>query len=200
MDTTIKDIEITELGESKYIRPFSIVFSQNGIRRKWDCIKAHDSVSILLYHKDKDAFLFVKQFRPSLWYHETGGDTSKIDENTGFSYEFCAGLCDKEGLEPEEVAIEEELEGTEKAETSVDYITCSFTGLGFSANRQSVFYAIIKKKKKKGQGGGVDDEYIELVFIARKDIYEFLYDESKPKGAGALFGLLWFMSNVAPKL
>ena len=134
MDTTIRDIEITELGESKYIRPFSIVFSQNGMRRKWDCIKAHDSVSILLYHKDKDAFLFVKQFRPSLWYHETGGDTSKIDENTGFSYEFCAGLCDKEGLEPEEVAIEEVLEETGYAVPSVNYITSSFTGLGFSAD------------------------------------------------------------------
>ena len=44
MDTAIREIEITELGESKYIRPFSIVFSQNGMRRKWDCIKAHDSV------------------------------------------------------------------------------------------------------------------------------------------------------------
>ena len=157
MDTTIRDIKITELGESKYIRPFSIVFSQNGIRRKWDCIKAHDSVSILLYHKDKDAFLFVKQFRPSLWYHETGGDTSKIDENTGFSYEFCAGLCDKEGLEPEEVAIEEVLEETGYAVPSVNYITSSFTGLGFSANRQSVFYAIIDESMKKEQGGGVDD-------------------------------------------
>ena len=200
MDTTIRDIKITELGESKYIRPFSIVFSQNGMRRKWDCIKAHDSVSILLYHKDKDAFLFVKQFRPSLWYHETGGDTSKIDENTGFSYEFCAGLCDKEGLEPEKVAIEEVLEETGYAVPSVNYITSSFTGLGFSANRQSVFYAIIDESMKKGQGGGVDDECIELVFIARKYIYEFLYDESKPKGAGAFFGLLWFITNVAQKL
>ena len=78
--------------------------------------------------------LFVKQFRPSLWYHETGGDTSKIDENTGFSYEFCAGLCDKEGLEPKEVAIEEVLEETGYAVPSVNYITSSFTGLGFSAD------------------------------------------------------------------
>lgn len=197
MDTTIKDIEITELGQSKYIRPFSIVFSQNGIRRKWDCIKAHDSVSILLYHKDKDAFLFVKQFRPSLWYHETGGDCSKRD--IGFSYEFCAGLCDKEGLAPKEVAIEEVLEETGYAVPSVNYITSSFTGLGFSANRQSVFYAIIDESMKKGQGGGVDDECIELVFIPRNEIYEFLYDETKPKGAGALFGVLWFMDNVASK-
>ena len=129
-----------------------------------------------------------------------GSYTSKIDENTDFNYEFCAGLCDKEGLEPEKVAIEEVLEETGYAVPSVNYITSSFTGLGFSANRQSVFYAIIDESMKKGQGGGVDDECIELVFIARKDIYEFLYDESKPKGAGALFGLLWFMSNVAPKL
>lgn len=200
MDTTIRDIEITELGESKYIRPFSIVFSQNGIRRKWDCIKAHDSVSILLYHKDKDAFLFVKQFRPSLWYHETSGDTSKLNGDIGFSYEFCAGLCDKKGLNPTQVAIEEVLEETGYAVPSVEYITSSFTGLGFSANRQSVFYAIIDESMKKGAGGGVDDECIELVFIPRKEIYEFLYDESKPKGAGALFGVLWFMTNIAPSL
>lgn len=95
MDTAIKDIEITELGESKYIRPFSIVFSQNGMRRKWDCIKAHDSVSILLYHKDKDAFLFVKQFRPSLWYHETGGDTSKIDKIQALAMSFALGCVIK---------------------------------------------------------------------------------------------------------
>lgn len=200
MDTTIKDIEITELGQSKYIRPFSIVFSQNGLRRKWDCIKAHDSVSCLLYHKDKDAFLFVKQFRPSLWYHETGGDCSNQSGDIGFSYEFCAGLCDKEGLNAKQTMIEEILEETGYAVLSVNYITSSFTGLGFSANRQSVFYAIIDESMKKGKGGGVDDECIELVFIARKDIYEFLYDESKPKGAGALFGVLWFMDNVAPSL
>ncbi|MCI7587985.1 MAG: NUDIX domain-containing protein [Campylobacter sp.] len=83
--------------------------------------------------------LFVKQFRPSLWYHETGGDTSKIDENTGFSYEFCAGLCDKEGLEPKEVAIEEVLEETGYAVPSVNYITSSFTGLGFSYSIRTIW-------------------------------------------------------------
>lgn len=198
MDTTIKDIEITELGQSNYIRPFSIVFSQNGIRRKWDCIKAHDSVSCLIYHRERDAFLFVKQFRPSLWYHETGGDLSKKND-VGFSYEFCAGLCDKEGLSPKQTMIEEILEETGYATNDVNYITSSFTGLGFCANRQSVFYAIIDESMKKGQGGGVDDECIELVFIPRDEIYEFLYDETKPKGAGALFGVLWFMDNVASK-
>lgn len=195
MDTSIdiKDIEITELGQSPYIQPFSIHFTQNGIKRKWDCVKAFDSVSCLLYHKEKDAFLFVKQFRPSLWYHqkERGND----DLKAGFSYEFCAGLCDKAGLDARQTIIEEIFEETGYSTNDVHYITASFTGLGFSANKQSIFYAVIDESMKKGVGGGVDDESIECEFVPHEKIYDFIYDETKPKGAGALFGLLWFLNN-----
>ena len=76
-------------------------------------------------------------------------------------------------MEPEEVAIEEVLEETGYAVPSVNYITSSFTGLGFSANRQSVFYAIIDERMQKAPGGGVDDDCIKLVFIARKAICVF---------------------------
>lgn len=192
MDTIIKDIEIKELGESKYIRPFSIHFVQDGIKRKWDCIKAHDSVSCLLYHTQRDAFLFVKQFRPSLWYYQKQNGINS--DELGISYEFCAGLCDK-GLDEKRTMIEEIFEETGYATNDVRYITSSFTGLGFSANRQSIFYALIDESMKRGTGGGIDDEKIELCFIERAKINEFLFDESKPKGAGALFGITWFLAN-----
>jgi len=192
MDTIIKDIEIKELGESKYIRPFSIHFVQDGIKRKWDCIKAHDSVSCLLYHTERDAFLFVKQFRPSLWYYQKQNGINS--DELGISYEFCAGLCDK-GLDEKRTMIEEIFEETGYATNDVRYITSSFTGLGFSANRQSIFYALIDESMKRGTGGGIDDEKIELCFIERAKINEFLLDESKPKGAGALFGITWFLAN-----
>lgn len=192
MDTIIKDIEIKELGESKYIRPFSIHFVQDGIKRKWDCIKAHDSVSSLLYHTERDAFLFVKQFRPSLWYYQKQNGINS--DELGISYEFCAGLCDK-GLDEKRTMIEEIFEETGYATNDVRYITSSFTGLGFSANRQSIFYALIDESMKRGAGGGIDDEKIELCFIERAKINEFLLDESKPKGAGALFGITWFLAN-----
>lgn len=192
MDTIIKDIEIKELGESKYIRPFSIHFVQDGIKRKWDCIKAHDSVSCLLYHTERDAFLFVKQFRPSLWYYQKQNGINS--DELGISYEFCAGLCDK-GLDEKRTMIEEIFEETGYATNDVCYITSSFTGLGFSANRQSIFYALIDESMKRGTGGGIDDEKIELCFIERAKINEFLLDESKPKGAGALFGITWFLAN-----
>lgn len=192
MDTIIKDIEIKELGESKYIHPFSIHFIQDGIKRKWDCIKAHDSVSCLLYHTQRDAFLFVKQFRPSLWYYQKQNGINS--DELGISYEFCAGLCDK-GLDEKRTMIEEIFEETGYATNDVRYITSSFTGLGFSANRQSIFYALIDESMKRGTGGGIDDEKIELCFIERAKINEFLLDESKPKGAGALFGITWFLAN-----
>lgn len=192
MDTIIKDIEIKELGESKYIRPFSIHFVQDGIKRKWDCIKAHDSVSCLLYHTQRDAFLFVKQFRPSLWYYQKQNGINS--DELGISYEFCAGFCDK-GLDEKRTMIEEIFEETGYATNDVRYITSSFTGLGFSANRQSIFYALIDESMKRGAGGGIDDEKIELCFIERAKINEFLLDESKPKGAGALFGITWFLAN-----
>ena len=192
MDTIIKDIEIKELGESKYIRPFSIHFVQDGIKRKWDCIKAHDSVSCLLYHTQRNAFLFVKQFRPSLWYYQKQNGINS--DELGISYEFCAGLCDK-GLDEKRTMIEEIFEETGYATNDVCYITSSFTGLGFSANRQSIFYALIDESMKRGAGGGIDDEKIELCFIERAKINEFLLDESKPKGAGALFGITWFLAN-----
>lgn len=192
MDTIIKDIEIKELGESKYIRPFSIHFVQDGIKRKWDCIKAHDSVSCLLYHTQRNAFLFVKQFRPSLWYYQKQNGINS--DELGISYEFCAGLCDK-GLDEKRTMIEEIFEETGYATNDVRYITSSFTGLGFSANRQSIFYALIDESMKRGAGGGIDAEKIELCFIERAKINEFLLDESKPKGAGALFGITWFLAN-----
>ena len=164
MDTIIKDIEIKELGESKYIRPFSIHFVQDGIKRKWDCIKAHDSVSCLLYHTQRNAFLFVKQFRPSLWYYQKQNGINS--DELGISYEFCAGLCDK-GLDEKRTMIEEIFEETGYATNDVRYITSSFTGLGFSANRQSIFYALIDESMKRGTGGGIDDEKIELCFRSK---------------------------------
>jgi hypothetical protein len=38
-----------------------------GKQRRWDVIEAHSSVACVLYHKDMDAFLLVRQFRPAVY-------------------------------------------------------------------------------------------------------------------------------------
>ncbi|AII14774.1 nudix-type nucleoside diphosphatase [Campylobacter iguaniorum] len=193
MDTIIKNLKIVPLEKSKFVKPFSILYTQDGKEKKWDCVEAHDSVSCVMYHKEFDSFLFVKQFRPSLWYYQKKNDI--CSDEPGFTYELCAGILDK-GLSPEDTVVEEILEETGYEATVVKKITSSYTALGFGANRQTVFYTIIDESMKKTAGGGVDDERIELVFVKKDEILEFIYDETKVKAPNLQFALLWFLQNA----
>jgi UDP-sugar diphosphatase len=52
---------------------------------------------------------------------------------------------------------------------------------------------------KLGLGGGIDDEKIELVFIKRSEILDFIYDESKIKAPNLQFSILWWIITKNPK-
>lgn len=192
MDTFIRDIEISELKEAKYIRPYELRFTMAGKPVVWECIKAHDSVSALLYHEQRDEILLVSQFRPAVWFNLQ--NTSESSHRLGYTYELCAGLMDK-GKSEEQTIIEEILEETGYAVKSVEKITTTYGGLGFSANRQSMFFAVISDEMKVAQGGGIDNEQIELVYLPVSKAREFMYDDSKVKAAGLLFAFMWFFDK-----
>lgn len=192
MDTCIKNIKICEFKSSNFIKPFSIEFLQDEKKRRWDCIEVHDCVSILLYHTQKNAFLLVKQFRPSLWYYQNKNGF-KSDE-IGVSYELCSGIMDKNKSE-KQTAIEEILEETGYKVTNLARITSSFSALGISASKQSIFFANIDESMKVSQGGGVDDEKIELAFIDKNKALNFAYDENIPKAISVIFAFMWYFSN-----
>lgn len=192
MDADIKDFKITTLKSNKFIKPFSIEFRQNGIDRVWDCIEIHDSVSILLYHKNKDAFLLVKQFRPPLWHYQQK-NSIKSDES-GFSYELCSGIMDK-NICAKQTAIEEIKEETGFRVRDLVNITTTYASFGVSSNRQSLFFAYIDDSMKVTEGGGVDDENIELVYVPRNKAMSFAYDETKAKAASLIFAFMWFFEN-----
>lgn len=197
MDTIITDIEISEMPESNFIKPYSINFTQNGARRRWDCVKVHDSVSVLLYHEQKDAFLFVKQFRPAVWYNlqKEGLNSAEI----GYTYELCAGLMDK-GKSLEQTIREEAAEEVGYELCEVRRITTTYGSFGFGGNAQTMFYARINENMRVNEGGGIDGEDIKLVFIPRTQAKNFMYDESKVKGFGLLFALLWWSGEFCKSL
>ena len=173
MDTTITNLEILPLGESKYLKPFKMKFKQNGLQRDWDCVKVMNSVSIFLYHEQKDAFLFVKQFRPAVWYSQEKEGIKTSEQ--GFTYELCAGLMDK-GLSEEQTAREEAVEEVGYELKEMERITMTYGAFGFGGNMQTMFYAKIDESMKVNAGGGVDGEDIELVFIKREDMMKFAFD------------------------
>ena len=187
MNNIIEDLRISPLKETNYIKPLKVNFTLNGIKKSWEAVRSHDSVAVLLYHKEKESFLFVKQFRVPVYLN---------DKNITYTYELCAGLVDKD-KSIEEIAIEEideecgykvELENLQK-------ITSFFTNVGISGAKQYLFFATICENQKLHSGGGINDEQIELYFLNKDDIDKFIFDETKAKTPGLIFSLYWFLKN-----
>ena len=70
MINEIKDLEISELKDTKFIHPFKLSYKQNGRNKTWEAIRSHNSVAVLLYHTEKNAFLLVKQFRAPVYLND----------------------------------------------------------------------------------------------------------------------------------
>lgn len=184
--SNIADISFCECVDSKYVKPARMCYSENGIKKQWDFIKSLDSVAILLYHKDKDSLLFVKQFRPAVFV-QNGQNLA-----SGYTYELCAGLMDKD-KSIEQIAKEEVLEECGYSVNALEPIATFATSVGTSGATQHLFFAEIDEGKKLNAGGGIDGEVIELVFVKVGELEAFLHDESKIKTPGLGFGVMWFL-------
>ncbi len=187
MNNVIKDFKTEKLEDTKFVHPVKITYNQNGIDKCWEAVKSFDSVAILLYHEEKNAFLLVKQFRPPVYLN----DTSKI-----CTYELCAGIVDKD-ISLKQIAKEEIDEecGFDVPLENIEKITSFYTNVGVSGGCQSLYYATINDSMKIHNGGGIHDEQIELMYLPIKDYEEFIFDENKAKTPGLMFSFMWFMKN-----
>lgn len=187
MINIIEDLEISELKDTKFIHPVKVTYNQNGKSRTWEAVQSHNSVAILLYHTQKNAFLLVKQFRMPVFLN----DSSKT-----FTYELCAGLVDKD-KSLEEIAQEEIDEecGYHVKLNDILKITSFYTNVGISGGCQHLFFAKIDESMKIHDGGGINDEQIELLFLPIEESDEFIFDESKAKTPGLMFSFYWFLKN-----
>lgn len=184
MENKIEIIGIEECISSEYIKPKSMHYMHNGAKKRWDMVDAHNSVAILLYHEDRDAFVFVKQFRPSIY----------LKNDDGFTYELCAGLVDKEGKSDKVIAYEEILEetGYDVPLDSIKKISSFYTAVGIAGGRQTLYFAKLRESMRINEGGGIDNENIEVVYIDRKDGVDFMFDESVVRTSGLMFALMWY--------
>ena len=188
MTNIIEFLEISELKETKFIHPIKVTYLQNGKSKSWEAVKSHNSVAVLLYHTQKNAFLLVKQFRAPVYLN----DNSKT-----FTYELCAGLVDKEDKSLEEI-VQEEIDeecGYKVELNDILKITSFYTNVGISGGCQYLFFAKIDESMKIHNGGGINDEQIETFFLPIEDSDKFIFDESKAKTPGLMFSFYWFFKN-----
>ena len=183
----ISNVNVVPLENSKFIHPIKIKYQQNGIKKEWEAIKAHDSVAILLYHVEKNSLLLVKQFRPPVYLTK---------KSHCITFELCAGILDKD-ISPIETVKEEIYEecGYDVKVENIEKITSFYTSVGIAGTHQILYYSEIDESMKKHEGGGIDNEEIELVYLPVEKINNFIFDEKKPKTSGLIASFFWFLSN-----
>lgn len=186
MKNEIRSFQLHPLEDPKFITASLATYQQNGVAKSWEIVEAHDSVAILIYHKTKDAFVLVRQFRPAVY----------INNLDGLTIELCAGIVDK-NLSLLHIASEEIEEecGYQVTVDQLEKITSFHTSVGFAGSKQMLYYAEVDESMKVSEGGGVDDEQIEVVYLPVSEANSFIYDESVAKTPGLIFAFMWWFGN-----
>ncbi|XP_038206746.1 uridine diphosphate glucose pyrophosphatase NUDT14-like [Zerene cesonia] len=204
----VKDVYISPLPESIYVKPFRLNYTQNGKEKNWDLLEVHDSVAIIVFNITRKVMIFVKQFRPAIYYNSIHPDdrqskvidTKKYPASLGIALEMCAGIIDK-NKSVEQIAKEEVLEecGYDVPLDKLQRIISYRSGVGVQGSLQTFFYCEVTDDMKTEQGGGVDDEIIEVIEKTIPEIEEMVTSPgpiSSPPSC--LFALMWFLHYKAP--
>ena len=184
---TITNISLHPCTSSDFVKLEQMHYTQDGVEKRWDLAQVHDSVAVLIYHKGRDAFVLVKQFRPPVY----------LKNEEGFTHELCAGIVDKE-LSLVEIAQEEILEETGYAvpPDRIKKITSYFTAVGFAGAQQTLYYVVVEDEDKVSEGGGIDVEAIEVLYLPTKKAKTFMYDEELVKTPGLLYAMTWWFAEL----
>jgi len=181
----IKIQKIEEVCKGNFVSLKKLYYIQDNKEKVWEIANIFDSVAILIFNVTKQSFVLVKQFRPPVF----------LKNNDGFTYELCAGICDKE-IPLKQIAIEEIEEETGYKVSDIAFINEFWTAVGSAGAKQTLFYAEVEDKDRINSGGGIDNEKIEVVHLPISEMEEFMYDTSKVKTPGLLYAFEWWRNQA----
>ncbi|XP_058146794.1 uridine diphosphate glucose pyrophosphatase NUDT14 [Dasypus novemcinctus] len=213
----IEGAAVGSCAASPYLRPLTLHYRQNGVRKSWDFMRTHDSVAVLIFNQTLRSLVLVKQFRPAVYAGEVErhfpGSLATAEQDAprplpelpgaaGVTYELCAGLVDQPGLSLEEVACKEAWEecGYRLAPSNLRRVASYRSGVGLTGSSQTMFFAEVADAARGGPGGGLEEEgeLIEVVHLPLDGAQAFVDDPDVPKTLGVIFGISWFLSHVDP--
>ena len=141
-----------------------------------------DCIAVLLYEKDSDSLLLIKQFR-----------YPTIKNTDGWFVELPAGAIEN-NEEPVVAAYREVKEETGYEVRHLEKVTTFYATPGSSSERMFLFYGEVDTKDKIEKGGGAtyEDEDIEIVKLPVQDIKRALIENTIPD-AKTIIALQWFL-------
>lgn len=147
-----------------------------------------DSVAAVVYHREENRLLFVRQFRFPTY-----------DKGPGWITELVAGMQERE--EPAEEALRREILEEIGYEVSLlEQIGTFYLSPGGSSERIVLFYAEVKSAGKVAEGGGLleESEDIKAVWFSPEELSKAVTG-GEIQDAKTLIGILWFQNHIARK-
>jgi len=204
----IKDVRFESITDSKYIKPFRMIYKQDGREKAWDCVKKHDSVAILIFNKSRNVFVCVEQFRPSVYIsrvrQEKNIDASPGSEwdyncgSLGLTLELCAGIMDKNKTQ-EETAVEEVFEecGYKISSENLELIQRYLGDVGTAGTEQTIFFAEVTDSMRQNSGGGLvsEGEMIKVREMTIDEAKSYMAEPQVRSPTGFLLALYWFFAT-----
>lgn len=142
-----------------------------------------DSVAAVVFHRDRQTILMVRQFRyPS------------YAKGPGWLDEIVAGMID-EGERPDEAMQRELREECGYATEHLEYITTFYPSPGGSSERIILYYAEVSDASRVGRGGGEAGEG-EDILILEVPVADLVRDAMAGRVADAktMIGVLWLIA------
>ncbi|XP_033217116.1 uridine diphosphate glucose pyrophosphatase NUDT14-like isoform X2 [Belonocnema kinseyi] len=132
--------------DSPFVKPLRLFYTQDGREKIWDIIRTHDAVYIIIFNITRKKLIFVRQFRPSVYFAAAQEKLDEIDvkkypATLGLALELCAGIVDKK-ISLVEIAREEVIEecGYEAPNSAFEKVNSYRSGVGDTSSTQTLFY------------------------------------------------------------
>lgn len=122
------------------------------LRHKREVYDRGNGATILLYNRQKNSVVLIRQFRMATWVNRN---------EDGMLIETCAGLLDNDS--PEECIRKEAIEETGYAVGKVEKLFEAYMSPGGVTELLHFFAAEYDESLRANAGGGVEDESIEVL-------------------------------------
>lgn len=168
-DQRVKNIRTKLLSKKAYILN-NITFDyklKNGtwVTQSRECYDRGDGAGILLYNKDKQTVILVRQFRMPTYVN---------GNEDGYLVEICAGLLDDQ--DPIDCIVRETEEETGYRVTNIKKVFEAYSSPGVMTEKMHFFIGEYSANMKTSDGGGLDGEHedIEVLEIQFSEAVDML--------------------------
>lgn len=156
--------------------------NRKGVTKTFEMFGRGDSVAALVYDKDLEEFILVRQYR------------YPAEKDGGMVLEIVAGGIEDESAE--DSIRREVLEEIGYEVNDVSLICKMYVSPGRTDERLFLYYAEVSQDDKKTKGGGLEEEEedLEIVNIKRDDFYDMLIN-NKLLDAKTITAAQYFFMN-----